>query len=401
MNNFRRRRGTVAASRIVFAVVILTMALVASLAVNAYFTFGGTRGFTMITQKSTSIVLTTSTLATTTYDTTITVTKNNSLASIEVANITTGKFPQFMELNPITNTLYVVSWNGSTYLAVINANTDKIVTTIANVTNAAPLVDAATNMVYVGRDIINGTTNQVEGRISHDLRFVAVDEMKNVLYAINTTNSGQNGTTSLFEINGTNNAILISKSYSDQMLGGVVLDTNTSTLFATDCTEIFACTPSYLLAINATNLSVESSLQLNEIFFAITFNAKSDLIYVTALQNNLIVINGTNDQLVTKVPVNAYANEFEGIAVDPALNEIFLSGAPYCSGFPECFSNTLYVLSASNYGVFATFVSNDTFRGPIALQFDPVNNETYMAFGFSSFVLAVKVPQYHATFLVP
>ena len=307
-----------------------------------------------------------------------------------------------MALNSKTNTLYAMFWNGSNYLAVINANTNSIVTVVPGMKYGALFVNPATNVVYVGNDIINGSSDRIIGQIGVDASIVALDVKRNLLYASNITSvGGTNATTTLYEINATTNAVLKSQTFPGQLLGGVVLDTNTDTLFSTDCTDAFACAPSFILAINASDLSIESKLQLNEIFFAMAFDQQTNLIYVTALQNLLLIINGTNNQLVAKVPVTAYSDEFSGITIDPLSHEILLSGAPYCQGFPECLSNTLYVLSSENYGVFATFVSNDTMRGPVALQFDPVNNETYMAFGYSSFILAVKVPQYHPVYLVP
>ena len=337
----------------------------------------------------------------TSYQTTQTVSGNNSISQIILANISTGDFPQDIRVNPNTNRVYVTFWNGSSYLAVIDGSTNKIVDTLPINSNAL-LVDSSTNIIFVGNEIINGSTNEQIGSIRSNLTFVALDEKDNIAYAYRQYPLGfQNGTTTLYEINGTTFQTIHSENYTGQILGDFTYDANTSTIFATDCTESFACSPSYIVSINGTTLAMKSKLEVDAIFFAAAFDPQTNRVLVAALQNLLLVINGSNDELVAKVPVTAYANEFDGMAIDTATNEIVLSGAPVCSGFAECYENTIYVLSATNYGEFATFVSRNTESGPVYLQFDSANNETYMGFGFSSFVLATKIPQYNTTMLVP
>ncbi len=80
--------------------------------------------------------------------------------------------------------------------------------------------------------------------------------------------------------------------------------------------------------------------------------------------------------------------------------EIFLMGVPNCDDLTGCHLTTLYVLSSTNYGLFTTFVTSANGGGSqLSMQFDPANNETYIAFG--NYVLAVKVPAYHITYLLP
>ena len=337
------------------------------------------------------------------YTTTLTTDQSNSLSDIEVANITTGEFPQQIAVNPVTNTVYATFWNGSTYLAVIDGSTNKIVTTLSNVSNSFPIVDSSTNRIYIGNQIIDGATNKILGSINSNLTFVALDQNDDILYADRQVAlNGLNGTTILYEINGTTDSVIASQNFTGAMLGGFVFDEELRMLYAVECTNSFACSPSFVVAINGTDLSLDSKLQLNTIFFATTIDQETNTIYVTGLQDSLFVINGTNDELIATIPVMAYADEFQGIAVDPQAQEIFITGSPYCNnGFEECNSNVLYVLSSVNYGIFATFVSNSTESGPIYLQFNPANNETYMAFGFSNSILAVKVPVYWTGMLVP
>src|SRR5579872_2726419 len=81
----------------------------------------------------------------TSYQTTQTVSGNNSISQIILANISTGDFPQDIRVNPNTNRVYVTFWNGSSYLAVIDGSTNKIVDTLPINSNAL-LVDSSTNI---------------------------------------------------------------------------------------------------------------------------------------------------------------------------------------------------------------------------------------------------------------
>ncbi|MHB8567181.1 MAG: YncE family protein [Nitrososphaerales archaeon] len=329
---------------------------------------------------------------------------NNSLPTIAVANISVGGYPQNIAVNPDTNTIYVAmtNANGSGLLAVIDGRTNKVSVVITNVTGGTPIVDSQTNMVYMGSDVINGSTNQISARINPDFNFVILNPSTNTVYASSLFfGLGQNATSSLYEFNGSNNELIRSQNYSGQIPVLYALDENASTLYVTECTDSFVCAPAYVLAINETSLAVESKIPLDTFsFFAIAVNQQSNMIYITALQNQMIVINGSSNQILDKIPITAYANEIWSITIDPGSNEIFLTGAPNCNDLTGCGLTTLYVLSSLNYGLFTTFVTSaNAGGGQASLQFDPANNETYIAFGNS--VLAVKVPDYGVTYLLP
>ena len=84
------------------------------------------------------------------------------------------------------------------------------------------------------------------------------------------------------------------------------------------------------------------------------------------------------------------------------MNELFITGSPNCQDIlPDCGVGTLYVISTQNYGLLAFFSTGNSGSEPIYLAFNPANNETYMSFSYSDYVLAVKVPQYQISILVP
>jgi hypothetical protein len=149
------------------------------------------------------------------------------------------------------------------------------------------------------------------------------------------------------------------------------------------------------IATTSSGLQVASQIPLDKFVFNIAVNPATNMIYLTSLQNLLIEINGMTNQIVDEIPFTAYANVLWGIAVDPLAYEIFLAGSPLCQGLSDCGANILYVVSAQNYGIFATFVASGSF----VLQFNPANNETYIL--YSNLLQSVRIPQYNSTIVEP
>ncbi|MGI0091566.1 MAG: hypothetical protein ACREBS_07650, partial [Nitrososphaerales archaeon] len=345
------------------------------------------------------------TITWTQYQTNI-VSENDSLSILTVSNITLV-FPSSIGTNPKTDVVYVEYGSNTTNLAVINGSTNSLITSIplGAATQATPVVNPDTNTVYIGDAIINGTTNKVSDYFNANITFVAADPIMNLVYAMSSTSNGRNGTTTIYEVNGTNDKIVSSLSfpgYSEAADNSVAMNSQTGVLYLSVCTTRCGFEEQYIAGIGATSsgLQVVAEIPINRLIFNMAVNPVTNMIYATALQNLFIVINGTTNQVVNEISITAYANGLRGITVDPLDNEIFLAGSPDCNGFSGCGANTLYVLSGLNDGVLATFVSNPNV-GPFLLQFDPSNNETYVLFYFSHFVTSVEIPHYTVTFLIP
>ena len=330
--------------------------------------------------------------------------QNDSLSGLLVSNLTLGGFPDSIGINEKTNTVYVEYATNTTSLAVINGNTDSLRATIplGGLTQSTPIVNSNTNSVYIGNVVINGTTNKVIQYFNQSMTFIAANPILNAVYAMNSTFNGKNGTTTIFEINGNTNSISSSISFTGVPQAGdnsIAMNENTGVIYLTVCTTYCGFSEQYLIGVGTTSsgMQIVSQIPLNELVFNIAVNSKTNMIYLTALQNLLVVINGTSEQIAEQIPITAYANELRGISVDPSGNEIFLAGGPDCQGFSSCGASILYVVSSQNYGTFATFDASS----PFILQFDPVNNQTYILYYFSHFVAAVSIPHYTATFLIP
>lgn len=267
-------------------------------------------------------------------------------------------------------------------------------------------------MLYIGNLVINGTMNRVSASINGNLTFVALDQNANLLFAVypNSSPSSDMLASELYEINGTTNAIIANQTFiGEAQIGGdavgeVALDQATHTIYLPVCTTGFACSPTYVYAIDESSLALEARIPINEFgVFAIVVDQETNMVFVTASQNLLIVINGTTNQIVDQVPISAYANQLRNMEIDPSLGEIFITGSPVCQvGLPDCGIDTLYVMSTRNYGLLTYFATgNNTGSEPIYLTFNPANNETYMSFSYSNYVITVKVPLYSVSFLVP
>jgi hypothetical protein len=139
------------------------------------------------------------------------VSENNSISDLLVSNIALPGFADASAVNTKTNVVYV-EYSAADYtgLAVINGNTDSLITTISlgNATTImTPVVNQDTGAVYIGNAIINGTTDQISSYYNQSLTFIAADPRIDAVYAMNTTWNGYNGTTTIFQINGTTNAV--------------------------------------------------------------------------------------------------------------------------------------------------------------------------------------------------
>jgi YVTN family beta-propeller protein len=353
-------------------------------------------------QVSTKVVTQSVTVAGTSFKTGVT-TVNNSISNFVASKIALPKYPLEIAINPKNNLVYVVDWYVNSSLYVINGSTNKIIATVPlNFTSAyKPIVNPVTSNVYVGNLVLNGSTNAVVSEIPRNMTFVGVDESDNLVYAASNRFAVSNATT-LFEINGPDNSVLTAMKYSGYLLGeAMVVNPDTHTIYSVACLAIPSCPPDNIVAINDSTLQIFANIPVESPVISLSLDRAANMIYATALQNLLIVINGSSNKEAQTIPVTPFANELYGLAVDSADQLIFATGAPICTGFSGCDVNSLYVISAVNYGLFVTLQTNGTLSGPVYLAFNPANNETYMSFEYSSYVLAVKVPHYGITVIFP
>ncbi len=402
------RRKAEAVGRVGLVIALLAIVILISVGVNVYLESSLVGHGPPL--PSTTVITKTETSTVNALTTTSVTYANDSLSNVLVANISLGCYPFYGALDPTTNVIY--AYCASTIapepsvrnysLVAIDANTNKITHRIENVTggeNPVLLLDPVTNMLYIGSEAINGTTDQVTRHLNSNMSFVAVDTKNDILYAVDISNpSGY----TLDQINGTNYATITTQFFNGIGFGGFTLDASSNTLFALDSENCppYGCsgysTTKGVMAIDAKSLKTESSLWLNSSvlnYASIAFNPKSNVIYVMGLPNLLCVINATSDALLAKIPITGYQNILWDVAVDPSANQIMLTGAPVCVGLSECVSPNLFVLSSVNYGELAVFIDYGSTDVTSFLQFDQTNGVTYMAFQ-GGYILALNVTTY-------
>ena len=85
-----------------------------------------------------------------------------------ITTLATGYLPAAIDVNPITNTIYVADAN-SHDVWVINGATNTLTTTIHQLTPSGLAVDPVTNTIYVPNgsnvSVISGATNKVTATI--------------------------------------------------------------------------------------------------------------------------------------------------------------------------------------------------------------------------------------------
>jgi hypothetical protein len=353
-------------------------------------------------QVSTKVITQSVTVQGTSFKTGVT-TLNNSISNFVASKIALPKYPLELAVNQKTNLVYVIDWYVNSSLYVINGTSNKIVAAIPlNFTSAyKPIVNSVTGNVYIGNLILNGTTSTIETQLPQNMTFVGVDESDNLVYA-STNRFAETNATTLFELNGPDNSVLRSQRYPGYLSGGtMVVNPDTHTIYSVACLEDPACPPTTVVAINDSTLAIKASISVPSPVITLSLDRETNTVFATALQNLLVVINGSADKVTATIPVTPFANELYGLAVDPANQLVFATGAPICTGFSGCDVNSLYVISATNYGLFVTLQNNGTLSGPVYVAFNPANNETYMSFEYSSYVLAVKIPRFGITVIYP
>lgn len=157
----------------------------------------------------------------------------NRTATIPVAG-----YPQGIAANSATNTVYVALYNGfDSNVAVIDGDTNTVVTSIPVPWADYLAVDATTNRIYTSDAdntvrVIDGGSNSVIATISFSdvLEQLAVDETRNLIYI-----AVAGITPTIGVIDGTNNAVVNSFTLSKaKTLAGLAVDPALNQIYASD-----------------------------------------------------------------------------------------------------------------------------------------------------------------------
>ena len=220
-----------------------------------------------------------------THDQTNIVSQNASLSDLVQSNTTLDGFPDSIGINPKTGTVYVEYSFNTTNLAVINGSTNSIIASVplGNATQATPIVNPDTNTVYIGNVIINGTDNTISDSVNTKMTFVGVDPISNTIYALS---NNFNGSSTVYEINGSTNAIIGNLTLAGDPEAGdnpYAMNERTGVPDLAVCTEYCGHSEQYIIGIsaNASGLQIVSRILLNKLVFNLVCKSgnKHDLCY--------------------------------------------------------------------------------------------------------------------------
>lgn len=289
-----------------------------------------------------------------------------------VATIPVSTSPQSVDVNPVTNRVYVSTgvYPAQSGVSVINGGNNSVVATIpltgtTNVGNPIA-VNSHLNLIYVAQpgftfgnegviSVINGQTNKVSATITQGEGpgpiGVGVNQVTNRIYA-----PLQSRSTYLFGAwSGSTNAQIAQNSYipaalpfSDQ----VAVNQLTNRIYLADG-AVFSGT---------TNLQI-GSLPVNGNWIAV--NPRTNRVYETDANNGtLIVMDGGNDAIIHTIIIG---NHPAGIAVNPNTNRVYVA----VSG-----SNSVAIVDGSQN----TLVTNvPVGHAPLSLAVNPQTNRIYVA----------------------
>lgn len=299
-----------------------------------------------------------------------------------ISNISLSDYTWSVAANPLSNMIYAISPLSN--LTEINGSSNTIVKTL----DIGPLgsnfvtVNPATNMIYSGDSIINGTDFVLIGHFSYDISYIAVDPKTDRIFAI-SSDFAPKGNDSLLIFNGMNNSLLdiIQLNASATTLA---INSVTNSVYVPLCTDESLCAPIYMLVMNGTSLQVSAKFLVdpNEsagLPFSVAVDSLTNMVYMT--DQDLVTINGTSNAVVAKTVLSAYTIQCRGVAVNERYNQI------YVSGWGVGDFGSFFIVNGQNYSILNAFAGTG---GPVGIAYNPTNSEIYVADSQTKSVLALN-----------
>jgi YVTN family beta-propeller protein len=289
--------------------------------------------------------------------------------NLDVPGLRVGIYPLGLTINPDTNMLYVVN-RDSRSVSAIDASTDRL---LANVSvgklPVAVTVNPNTKLLYVV-DASSGTVSVIDGSTykavqdniptGHFSQAVTIDPLDRMIFV---ANSGS-GTVSV--INGIEERVIDNVSLGEKPVG-VAVNPFTKRVYVTQESNIskgnvsvidyLFSPPDTFVIRNVTSIPLRSDLN------AIAVNPSTNMVYVTSYNDTLYAINGSTNNIVSRVLVGPSPNY---VAVSPKTNAVYVTNA----------DGTLSVINGSTNKV---LVSNLKIgRDPEAIAVNPKSNMIYI-----------------------
>ncbi len=242
--------------------------------------------------------------------------KEISLKSNPIIN--SGSFPIGIDINPITNKLYVANQFSNT-ISVIDIEKSKVEKNI-DVGNSPYDVDVNpfSNRIYASNresntiSVIDGFTNRelTNIRVGESPLGIGINLATNWIYVANLDGK------TITVIDAIGNHIIKSLKYAS-LPYDIVINPHTNKVYISDLGK------DSVLVLDGNNNTLISTIPVGSDPSVLAINTQTNTIYVSNFSNDSIsVINGTSNKIETSVKVG---DNPVGIAVNPRTNKIYVS----------------------------------------------------------------------------
>ena len=289
-----------------------------------------------------------------------------SYSQAELTTVAVGTNPVPVVLNPVTNRIYVASFQDNT-VKVIDGATAAVIATVTVTSPGAIAVNTTTNMIYVADTsantvtVIDGATNTAGTPITVGTTpiTVAVNPVTNMIYVGNQVSNN------VSVIDGSSNTVIATVVLTGQnpQVIGVNPVTNLIYVVNNETSNVS------IIDGNLTPQSVVATVNAGSNPLSIGVNAATNFIYVANSGSNTVtVINGAINTTASNVTVGTGAQP-RVLTVNPVSDKIYVANHN---------SNTVTVID----GFLNTTASNQTITvgtAPVAVAVNPTTNQIYVA----------------------
>jgi YVTN family beta-propeller protein len=271
-----------------------------------------------------------------------------------VGTVPTGFMPVALDINPVTNKVYVANTNSNS-VTVIDGATNSAVTVPAGWAPQAVAVDSAINKIYVANSnsntvtVIDGTNNATSTvGVGSEPMAIAANPVTNKIYV-----SNYHGTSVTVIDGATNSTLTVAVGTYPEALA---INQITNKVYVVNCGS-----GSVTIIDGATNTT--SAVAVGGAPEALAINQQTNKVYVANYtSNNLTVIDGVT-KLTTTVNVGQGPS---AVAVNPVTNQIFVANEQ---------AGSVTIIDGATLSVINTIPVGGN---PSAVQVDPVTNKAYV-----------------------
>jgi YVTN family beta-propeller protein len=306
--------------------------------------------------------------------------------------INSGSFPIGIDINPITNKLYVANQFSNT-ISVIDIEKSKVEKNI-DVGNSPYDVDVNpfSNRIYASnRDsdtisVIDGFTNKelAKIRVGDSPLGIGINLGRGWVYVANIDSN------TITVIDAIDNHIRTSLKYAS-LPYDIVINPITNKVYVSDLGK------DSILVLDGSNNTLISTIPVGSKPSVLAINTQTNTIYVSNFSNDTVsVINGTSNKIETNVKVG---HNPVGIAVNPRTNKIYVNNLA---------DNTISVINGTTNKVIENIslqpaiigsgINNPFIKVPLKVTFpllaskltiDPITNFTYVTNPRSNGVITI------------